>query len=83
MSSQDRIRANWMSTAPNDMRGVPFRVGDRFVKATKCGQAVSIQICTVTRLENGKVYANGSHTKINFPGRCLIVNDLFPENMEA
>jgi hypothetical protein len=73
-----RISANWMSTKPNDMRDIAFVVGDRFVKSVQSGRSSSIQICTVTRVEDGKVYADNSPRAINYPGRCLIVNEQFP-----
>jgi formylmethanofuran dehydrogenase subunit D len=72
-------RTNWLTTDPKDMRGVDIRVGDRVVRGSSSGRAVSIQVVEIGRVEDGKVYVVGSKVKINFPGRLLIVNDLFPK----
>lgn len=62
---------NWMSEEPNDMRGRPLRVGDRVVRAS------NIEVVDVTRVDNGKVYLDGSPRAVNYPGRLLIVNEVY------
>lgn len=78
----ERTRGNWMSKSPTDMLGRLFALGDKYVKACTSGRAVNLEICTVTRIENGKIYGNGSKVGINFPGRCLIVNEVFADLKE-
>lgn len=75
----ERTQGNWMSTEPIDMLGRAFQLGDTYAKATTCGRAVNLELCTVTRLEDGKVYGAGSKVAIRFPGRCLIVNEVMPD----
>lgn len=72
-----RTSGNWMSTELKDMRGIEFKVGDVVARAQKSGQAVNIEIVDVTRIEDGKLYVNNSKVKVNFPGRLLIVNELY------
>ena len=74
----ERDRGRWMATEAKDMRGREFVLGDKYAKACTSGRAVNLEICTVTLIENGKIYANGSKVALNFPGRCLIVTGLFP-----
>jgi hypothetical protein len=77
---ESRERGKWMETEAKDMRGRDFKMGDKFAKACTSGRAVNLEICTITRIDdNGKIYANGSKVPINFPGRCLIVNEIFTE----
>lgn len=68
---------NWMSEEPNDMRGRPLRVGDRVVRAYVSGRASNIEVVDVTRVDNGKVYLDGSPRAVNYPGRLLIVNEVY------
>lgn len=68
---------NWMSNELKDLRNQEFIVGDNVVKAVSSGRAVNIEIATVTRIENGKMYLDNSKVAINFPGRLLIVTKLF------
>jgi len=72
-----RQEGNWMSQKLKDMRGQSFVVGDKVVKACTSGRAVNISICEVTRIEDGKMYLDGSKVAINFPGRLLIVTKLY------
>lgn len=65
-----------MSTAPEDMLGRPFTLGDSYVKACTSGRAVNLELCTITRVEDGKIYGAGSKVAIRFPSRCLIVNEV-------
>lgn len=71
--AERRQSGNWGGTAPVDMRGVAFKVGDRVAKAIKSGYAVNLELATVSRLDGGKVYLSGSKVPVRFPGRCLIV----------
>lgn len=68
-----RVSGNWRSQALKDMLGREFKLHDNFVKAIKSGHAVNLQICKVTRIEDGKIYANDSKVAIVYPGRCLIL----------
>lgn len=74
---ESRIQAGWMDTGLNDMIGTPYKIGDRFVRAYTSGRSCNLEVCTVTRIENDRMYANGSKVNIKFPGRCLIVNEQF------
>lgn len=72
----NRPTGDWMSVAPKDMLGREFALGDIYVKACTSGRAVNIQLCKVTRIENGKIYGDESKVAINYPGRCLIVTGI-------
>jgi hypothetical protein len=67
-----------MSTDLKDMIGTDYQVGDRFIKSYQSGRSSNLELCTVTRIEAGRMYANGSKVYIRYPGRCLIVNEQFP-----
>lgn len=58
-----------MST-PVDKRGFAFHVGCKIVRAV--GDGV-LDICTVTRIENNKIYLDDSKISIRFPNRLLII----------
>jgi hypothetical protein len=70
-----RTQGDWMSTEAVDMIGRPFKLGDSYVKACTSGRAVNLELCTITRVENGKIYGAGSKVAIRYPSRCLIVNE--------
>lgn len=70
-------RGDWMLTDPYDMRGRKFEVGDKAVRAIVSGRASNIEICEVTLIKDGNIYLDGSKRAINYPGRLLIVTEIF------
>lgn len=74
---QGRETGNWMSSSLKDMRGQVFVVGDKVAKAFTSGRSVNLSVCTVTRIENGNMYLDGSKVAIRFPGRLLIVTKIY------
>lgn len=70
-----REYGRWCDTGLKDMRGEVFQVGDEVAKAVSGGRAVNLSICVVTRIEDGKMYLNGSHVAVHYPGRLLIVGN--------
>lgn len=52
-----------------DMRGREINVGDEVVKSTSAG---SLCVCKVTRIEAGKMYLDGSHVAVHYPGRLFV-----------
>lgn len=71
-------RGKWDSTEATDMRGRELRIGDKVVRAYTSGRATNIEVVEVTDIRNGNVYLDGSSRPINFPGRVLIVSELYP-----
>jgi hypothetical protein len=67
---------DWLGTDMLDMRGKAFKVGDRVARAIRAGMAVNLEIATVTRIDDGKLYLNDSKVAINYPGRMLIVSEI-------
>jgi len=65
-------------TAPKDMMGREFRVGDRAVRA-RVGLN-TIEIVQITEIRDGKVYCAESKVPLNYPGRLLIVNETIDAN---
>ena len=57
-----------------DMKGFSFTVGDEVARAVLLGKSPHIEICTVTRIEDGKLYLDNSKQAIRFPGRLLITD---------
>ena len=72
-----RELGTWMATKLVDMRGQEFVVGDKVAKAYASGRSVNLSVATVTRIENGQMYLDGSHVAIRFPGRLLIVTKVY------
>jgi hypothetical protein len=56
-----------------DLHGYTFTLGCKVARAVMYGKSPMIDICTVTKLENGKLYLNSSKQSIRFPERLLIV----------
>jgi hypothetical protein len=56
-----------------DMKGYAFNVGCTVARAVMYGKSPMIDLCTVTRIENGKVYLDESKQPMKFPERLLIV----------
>lgn len=76
------IRAEWCGKGLVDMLDNTFSVGDKVVKTFQSGRASSIEIRNITRIENGKLYLDGSHVAVNYPSRLLIVTKLFEDTHE-
>lgn len=72
-----REEGKWMSQSLRDMRGQEFVVGDKVAKAISSGRSVNLSVCTVTKIENGSMYLDGSKVAIRFPGRLLIVTKVY------
>jgi hypothetical protein len=53
-----------------DMKGFTFHVGCKIVRAVGDGM---LSICTVTRIEDGKIYLDNSKIAIRYPKRLLII----------
>jgi hypothetical protein len=56
-----------------DMKGFSFHVGCKVARPVLYGKSPFIEICVVTRIENGKMYLNESKQAMKFPDRLLIV----------
>ncbi len=56
-----------------DMLHRTIKVGDTVARATTSGHSAYIEIRKVTRIENGKIYLDGSHVAIHYPCRLLIM----------
>ena len=56
-----------------DMKGFRFSEGCTVARAVMWGKSPVIELCTVTRIENGRMYLNESKQHIRFPERLLIV----------
>jgi hypothetical protein len=56
-----------------DMKGYAFNVGCTVARAVMYGKSPMIDLCTVTRIENGKLYLDESKQAMRFPERLLIV----------
>ena len=57
-----------------DMKGFAFNIGCKVARATMWGKSPRIEICEVTRIENGKLYLDNSKQHIRYPERLLIVD---------
>jgi hypothetical protein len=53
-----------------DMKGFAFHIGCKIVRAVGDGR---LSICTVTRIEDGKIYLDNSKIAIRYPKRLLII----------
>ena len=73
----EKLTGNWMRTSLHDLRCKPFSVGDKVVRAVSSGRAVNIEIAEVTRIDGEKMYLSSSKVPVNYPGRLLIVTELF------
>lgn len=56
-----------------DMKGYAFNVGCTVARAVMYGKSPMIDLCTVTKIENGKLYLDESKQAMRFPERLLIV----------
>lgn len=64
-------------TILKDLRGKKFKVGDIVVRAHSLGRGSDVEIVEVTRIEDGKMYMGGSKVAVRYPGRMLIVNEIY------
>lgn len=56
-----------------DMKGFAFNVGCTVARATMWGKSPRIELCEVTRIEDGKLYLDSSKQHIRYPERLLII----------
>lgn len=56
-----------------DMKGFAFNEGCKVARAVLWGKSPMIEICTVTKIKEGRLYLNDSKQPIKFPERLLIV----------
>lgn len=62
-----------MSDRIDDMTGAQLRVGQQVAKAHARNNVSWIELQAVTRIENGKVYLDGSKWPLQCPERLLII----------
>lgn len=58
---------------PKDMQGVELAVGQKVARAVILNHSPFINVCTVTKLADGKVYLDNSPRAIRVPERLLIL----------
>lgn len=58
-----------------DMEGFEFWVDCLVARPVIQGNSPRIEICAVTRIEENKIYLDGSKQPIQFPERLLIIGD--------
>jgi hypothetical protein len=56
-----------------DMMGFDFTEGDKVARAVMWGKSPMLEICTVTKIKDGKIYLNESKQYMRFPERLLII----------
>jgi hypothetical protein len=56
-----------------DMKGFAFQVGCKVARAVMWGKSPKLDICEVTRIEDGKIYLDYSKQAMRFPERLLII----------
>lgn len=56
-----------------DMMGFAFHEGCKVARPVLWGKSPMIEICTVTKIKDGKMYLNDSKQAMKFPDRLLIV----------
>jgi len=65
-----------MQTKPLfDKLGYSINLNDKIVRASSWMKG-DIEICTVTRIDNGKCYLDGSNVAIRYPKRLLVVTQI-------
>lgn len=72
-----RTEGKWLETDCADMFGQSFKVGDKVARGIVSGRSANIEIADVTRIEDGKIYLSDSKVAIRFPGRLLIITQIF------
>ena len=53
--------------------GFAFHEGCKVARPTLWGKSPMIEICTVTKIKDGKMYLNDSKQAMRFPDRLLII----------
>lgn len=56
-----------------DMKGYAFNEGCVVARAVMWGKSPMIELCTVTKIKDNKLYLDHSKQHIRFPERLLIV----------
>lgn len=56
-----------------DLKGFSFTLGCKVARAVVWGNSPKIDICTVTRIDSGKLYLDNSKQAIRAPERLLII----------
>jgi hypothetical protein len=56
-----------------DIQGFTFTVGCKVARATLWGNSPHLEICTVTRIVDGKLYLDGSKQPIRALDRLVII----------
>ena len=56
-----------------DMKGFAFTEGCKVARAVMWGQSPRLDICTVTKIQDGKLYLDDSKQAVRFPERLLII----------
>jgi hypothetical protein len=56
-----------------DMKGFAFNEGCKVARAVMWGKSPKLDICTVTKIADGKIYLDDSKQAIRFPERLLII----------
>jgi len=58
-----------------DLEGVFFWLNHYVARAVIQNNSPCIKICKVTKVENGKIYLDGSKQPIRYPDRLLIIGE--------
>ncbi len=56
-----------------DMKGFAFNEGCKVARAVLWGKSPMLDICTVTKIKDGKIYLDDSKQAMRFPDRLLII----------
>lgn len=56
-----------------DMKGFAFNEGCKVARAVLWGKSPMLEICTVTKIKDGKMYLDDSKQPLRFPDRLLII----------
>lgn len=56
-----------------DMKGFAFNEGCKVARAVIYGKSPMLDICTVTKIKEGRIYLDDSKQPIKFPERLLII----------
>jgi len=56
-----------------DMKGFAFNEGCKVARAVLWGKSPIIEICTVTKIKEGKLYLDDSKQPMKIPDRLLII----------
>lgn len=56
-----------------DMKGFAFNEGCKVARAVLWGKSPIIEICTVTKIKEGKLYLDDSKQPMKIPERLLII----------